>query len=323
MSAPSFTAAANERKGDVRSPGAPRWRGWIDFLRRVKDDIKRDRLSIIAAGVAFYALLALFPALLAFVALSGLFADGQQIERQVASLSNLLPPQAASVVLDQLNDLIKTNRTALGLGAIGGIVLAFWSASAGIRNLMEALNVAYDERETRGFVRFYGTALLLTAGAIVGVGVAIAIVVAVPLVIRLLGLDTGLGAVISYVRWPIVAVCVTLGIAVLYRFGPCRERAPWRWVTRGAVTATALWLAGSAAFSVYVTQFGNFNKTYGSAGALVVLLLWFLLSAYAILIGAEIDAEMERQARGDRNGDTGATAEGRPAQAAEPTDEGR
>jgi membrane protein len=297
--------AGSGRGRDAQSPRRIPPRGWIDILRRVKGQISRDRLSIVAAGVAFYALLAIFPGLLAIVALYGLFSDAQQVEAQFAAVSGFLPPQASEILLDQLHDLVETDQAALGAGAVIGVVLALWSASSGVRNLMEALNVVYGERERRGFLRFYGTALLLTIAAIVGVAIAMTIVVAVPMVVRFLGLGSVLGAMVDYARWPVVAATVMLGLAVIYRYGPSRDRPRWAWVAWGAGIATLLWLAGSALFSLYVTQFGNFNKTYGSAGAIVVLLMWFLVSAYAVLIGGEINAEMERQTRRD-------TTEGEP-----------
>jgi membrane protein len=274
-------------------------RGWLDILRRVKGQLERDRLSIIAAGVAFYALLAIFPSLLAVVAIYGLAADPAEIERQANGMRSMMPPKAADMLLGQLHGLIQTDRGALGFGAAVGVLLALWSASAGVRTLMEALNVAYDERERRGFLRFYSTALFLTLAGIVAVIVAIGIVVAVPIVLGFLGLSSVVDAIVRYARWPLVAAFVMFGLAVLYRYGPSRNQPRWAWVSWGAVIATALWLAGSAAFSLYVTRFGNYNETYGSAAAVVILLMWLLLSAYAVLIGAEVNAEMERQTRRD------------------------
>lgn len=295
------SAASEQRQGDpargrqAETPGQIPARGWRDILWRVKEQLSRDRLSIIAAGVAFYGLLAVFPALGALVALYGLLFDPQQVTEQVSALSGMLPPQAADILLGQLRDLTSTSSTALSLGAIGALAIAFWSASAGIRTLMEALNVAYDEEEKRGFLRFYGTALLLTLAAILGVILAIAAVVALPVAIQFLGLSTLLQGVISYARWPILAVTMLLGLAIVYRYGPSRDQPRWAWVSWGAVLATALWLAGSALFSLYVTSFADYNKTYGSMGAVVILLTWFLLTAYAVLLGAEVNAEMERQ----------------------------
>ena len=293
-------ATFHERYGHGRGRGATRpgeipKSGWKDIFWRLKAQIKEDRLSIIAAGVAFYGLLAIFPALIALVALYGLAFDPRQVEEQVSALSGVLPPEAAEILLRQLRDLTTRGSTALGIGAIGGLLLALWSASAGMRTLMEALNVAYNEKERRSFFRFYGTALLLTLAAIIGTILAIVLVVAVPVVLTFLGLDDTLKWVISIAAWPVLIVMMLLGLSVIYRYGPCRRAARWRWVSWGAVVATVLWIIGSVLFSVYVTQFGNYNKTYGSVGAIVILLMWFLLSSYAVLIGAELNAEMERQ----------------------------
>ena len=274
-------------------------RGWFDIAKRVKSQVKEDRLSIIAAAVAFYGLLAVFPGLVALVGFYGLVADPAQIEQQMASLSAILPPEAAQILSTQLHDLASTDRTALGLGAIAGLVVALWSASGAVRTLMDALNIAYGEEENRGFLRFYATALLLTFGGIIAVIVAIGIVVALPAVLNLLGLNWLVDVAARLARWPVLAALAVIGFAVVYRFGPSRTQARWRWVSWGAAIAVAMWLVGSALFSLYVTRFGNYNETYGAAGAVVILLMWFLLSSYAILIGAEIDAEMERQTRKD------------------------
>ncbi len=270
-------------------------RGWWDITKRVNRQIKQDRLSIIAAGVAFYGLLAVFPGLIALVGLYGLAFDPQQVERQIAALSGILPQEAADVLLAQLSDLTTTDRTSLGIGAIGGLLLALWSASAGMRTLMQALNIAYDEEEKRGFFRFYGTALLLTLAAILGAVIAIGMVIALPLVLKLVGLAAPLKWLIAVAAWPILVAMMLLGLAIVYRYAPSRTQPPWRWVSWGAVIATVLWVLGSALFSLYVARFGNYNETYGSVGAVVILLMWFLLSSYAVLIGAELNAEMERR----------------------------
>ena len=297
-------ATSPDRFGHARGREAGRPKdipaqGWKDILWRVKDQIKEDRLSIIAAGVAFYGLLAIFPGLIALVAIYGLAFDPQQVEQQAQALSGILPPQAADIILGQLHDLTTTSSTALGFGAIAGIVLALWSASAGMRTLMEALNVAYDEKESRGIIRYYGTALLLTLGAIFGLILAIALVVALPVVLKFLGLGDAMQWLVSLAVWPVLVLLMLLGLAIVYRYGPSRDQPRWRWVSWGAVIAMVLWVIGSALFSLYVTQFGNYNETYGSMGAVVILLMWFLLSAYAILIGAEFNAEAERQTEKD------------------------
>jgi membrane protein len=294
-----MAVALGSRGREPSRPGEIPSRGWLDIAKRVKRQIKEDKLSIIAAGVAFYGLLAVFPGLVALVGIYGLLADPAQIERQMGAFSAMLPPQAAEVLLTQLHDLASTDRTALGFGAIAGLLLALWSASAAVRTLMEALNVAYDEEESRGFIRFYGTALLLTLAGIVGVILAIGLVVALPAVLGLAGLSSVVDILVRIVRWPVLALLAIVGFAVVYRYGPSRRKPRWRWVSWGATVAVALWIVGSALFSLYVTRFGNYNETYGAAGAVVILLMWFLLSSYAILIGAEINAATERQIRKD------------------------
>jgi membrane protein len=290
---------ADARGREASTPREIPSRGWLDIARRVKDQIRRDRLSIIAAGVAFYGLLAVFPGLVALVGLYGLVADPASVESHVATLSGILPPQAAEVLNAQLHDLVGTDRAALGVGAIGGLLLALWSASSAVRTLMEALNVAYNEDERRGMIRFYATAFMLTFGAVLAIIVALGLVVALPALLKAIGLNWLVEMAVSLVRWPVLALLAVLGFAVVYRYGPSRAQPRWRWVSWGAAIAVVIWLIGSALFSLYVTRFGNYNETYGAAGAVVVLLMWFLLSSYAILIGAEINAEMERQTTRD------------------------
>lgn len=263
-----------------------------DVLLGVKERIGRHRLTIVAAGVAFYALLAIFPALGALISIYGLVADPAQIAEQISSMAGLLPQQALDIVLKQLNSLTQSGGSALGLGALIGILLALWSASAGVKALMEALNVAYEEEEERGFVKRAAVGLALTLGAIIAVAVAIALVVVLPAVIEFIGLQSEtLEGVAAYARWPVLALIAIFAIGMLYRYGPSRERPRWTWLNLGAVVATILWIAGSALFSWYVTNFGKYNETYGAVSAIVILLMWFLLSAYAVLLGAEINAE--------------------------------
>ena len=312
--------------GRGREAGTPKdipARGWKDIRWRVKDQIKEDRLSILAAGVAFYGLLAVFPGLIALVAIYGLAFDPAQVEQQVGALRGVLPPQAAEVLLGQLHDLTTTDSTALGFGAVAGILLALWSASAGMRTLMEALNVAYDEDEKRGMIAFYGTALLLTLGAIFGTVIAISLVVAMPVALNFLGLGDALKWLISIGGVVILVITVMSGLAITYRFGPSRKTPRWRWVSWGAVIATLLWILGSVLVSIYVTRFGNYNETYGSVGAIVILLMWFLLSSYAVLIGAEVNAEMERQTRKDTTSGGEKPMGGRGAYAADTVGESK
>jgi membrane protein len=260
--------------------------------------IAADRLPIIAAGVAFYALLAIFPALASMVAIYGLLLDPAQIGLQIQAMTRMVPTQAIELIVEQLHDLTATDRGSLGLGAASALALALWSASVGVRTLIGALNVAYDVREERSFIRRAAVSMILTIGAIAGGIVAIAALVVLPAVLRFLGLDPTLHGLLSYARWPIVAAMVWLGLLVVYRFGPDRRNAQWDWLNTGAAVAIVIWLAGSVLLSWYVENLDNFSSTYGSLGAVVVLLMWFLMSSYAVLLGAEINAELAHGARG-------------------------
>ena len=274
-------------------------RGWLDILKRVGKQLSKDRISIISAGVAFYALLAIFPGLAALIAIYGLVFDPQQVVQQIDALGAMLPQEATDLVAGQLGDVASAGSGKLGIAAAVGILLALWSASAGVRTLMEALNVAYHEQEKRGFFRFYGTALLLTLGAVFAAIVAIGLIVAMPAVLSLLGLSDFAEILIGIGQFVLLAALMIFGLSVVYRFGPSRDEARWSWVTPGAIAATLLWVIGSALFAVYVRSFASYNETYGSLGAVVILLMWFLLTAYAILIGAELNGEMERQTEKD------------------------
>jgi membrane protein len=268
--------------------------GW-DVLKRVGRQVSRDRISIIAAGVAFYALFAIFPGLAALVSIYGLLFDPQQIGQQVQALGAILPPEAADILVQQLADVSASGRTGLGFAAAGGLLLALWSAAKGVKTLMEALNVAYHERERRGFFRLNATALLLTLGAVVSTVIAISLIVALPAIIAFVGLGRLAEALLAVGHLALLALLMGFGMAVIYRFGPSRAEPRWAWVTPGAIAGTVLWLAGSALFAIYVRNFASYNETYGSMGAVVILLTWFLLTAYAILIGAEINGEVERR----------------------------
>jgi membrane protein len=300
----AHAASPSGRWGDSRGreASAPREipaRGWRDILFRVKDRISEDNLSIISSGVAFYALLSIFPALIALVGLYGLVFDPQQVQQQLGTLTAVLPGEAANLIGQQLGEVASMERTSLGVGSIVALLAALWTASAGMRTLMTALNVAYHEKETRSTVKLYGTSLLLTLGAIVGAIIAVLTVVAIPAILNLVNLPQQMEALLAYGRWPALALIMLLGLAIVYRYGPDRENPRWRWVSWGAVIATVLWIVASLLFSLYVSQFGNYNKTYGSMGAVIILMTWFLLTAYIFLIGAEINAEMERQTRKD------------------------
>lgn len=273
--------------------------GWRDILWRVWEEQGGDNVSIVAAGVAFFGFLAIFPGLAALVSIYGLVADPVQVEQQFQAMGGLLPPEAQGILLDQARSLATAPPQGLSVGFAVSLLLTLWSASKGMTALMTALNIVYDEEERRGMVAYYATALALTLGAILIVVAMLVLVVAVPAVMAALALSGPLAWLVSLARWPILAIGLMLWLAVLYRFGPSRNQPKWRWVSWGAAVAAVVWLLGSIAFSLYVANFGSYNETYGSVAAVVVALLWFNLGTWAILIGGELNAEMERQTARD------------------------
>lgn len=279
----------SERPSEI--PG----RGWKDVALRVKDRVAENHLSIIAAGVAFYLLLSFVPALAALVAIYGLFADPAAIGERVATLGAVLPGEALAMIEEQLQRLAASSPRALGAGAAIGLAVALWSATKGTKSIIDALNIAYAERETRGFVRLNLIALGLTLALIGFVVVALALVAIVPLVLGWLGLGEGLERALQLLRWPLLLAFLIAALAVLYRYAPDRAEARWRWVSPGALAAALLWLLGSAAFSLYVSKSGSYHATYGSLGAVAVMMMWLFVGAFAVLLGAQLNAETERQ----------------------------
>ena len=273
--------------------------GWKDVLARVKVEAKDDNVTLLAGGVAFFGLLALVPALVALVSLYGLVADPRDVERQVNDALGAAPTEVRDLVTQQLSSITGDAGSALGLAAIISIVVALWSASSGIANLITGINAAYDEDETRGFVKRRGLALAFTVGAIVFLVIAFGLIAVLPSVLA----DSGLGVVGRIVagvaRWVVLLGAMVVALAILYRYGPDRDEPRWSWVSAGALVATVLWLAGSALFAVYTANFAKYNETYGSLGAVVVVMLWLYISALAVLVGAEINAELERQTAKD------------------------
>jgi len=273
--------------------------GWRDVLWRVKDAMSKDNLSLVAAGVAFYALLAIFPAIAALVSIYGLLADPQTVEQQLAATSQVLPEDARSIIEEQLTRVTAGASAALSLGAIVSLLLALWSANKGTQSLITALNIVYHEEEKRSFVWLTLISLGLTLGIILFLIIGLAAIAVMPALFGNLGLPEDIRRLASWLRWPILGIGFVIALSVFYRLAPSRDEARWRWVSWGAVLATVLWLIGSALFSWYVANFGSYNETYGSIGAVVVLMMWFWLSALIVLLGAELNAEMEHQTERD------------------------
>jgi len=292
MADTSVTGRNAEKPTEIGKPG------WKEIGGRVKEQVRTDNLTLLAAGVAFYAMLGLFPALIALVTIYGLVADPATIERHVESMVEAVGP-AGEVIGGQMEAIGQASSGALGFGLVASLLGVLWTASAGMHGLIRAINIAYDEPESRSFIRQRGLALVMSLAAIVFVIVAIFLIGVVPVVVGFLGLGT-VGQILAEVgRWVVLAGAVVLAVSAIYHFAPDRDPARWRWVTPGAIAAGLLWLVGSALFSVYVVNFGSYNETYGALGGVIVLLLWLFLTAFTVLLGAEINAEMELQTAKD------------------------
>ena len=291
-------ARQNDRGRQADAPGDVPSRGWLDILTRTKEELARDNLSIVAAGVAFYSFLAFVPALGAVIALYALISDPVQVSRHIESLAGIMPGEILPLLREQMTRLAEENKAA-GVSAILSIVLAVYGSSKAATALIQGLNITYDEEEKRGFFNIQGVALMLTLCAVIGAIVAIFLVTILPVALQFLHLPRGTETLASWLRWPILVGGFMFALAVLYRYAPSRDEPQWKWVSWGAGVATGLWVLGSAAFSLYVSTIGNYDKTYGSLGTLVVFLFWLFLTAFVVLIGAELNSEMERQTAKD------------------------
>lgn len=285
--------AAKDQPGSASEAGEVRSETLFQIAVNIVLRISRDSLMLVAAGVAFYAMTAIFPAIAAFVSIYGLFADPTTIEAQIAGYAGLLPDASLRLLTDALQSFASKSSSTLSAALLISIAVALWSAKAGVSALMSGLNIANETIEKRNIFVQQATGLALTLGGILFAGVALAAIALLPAIIDYLPLDSAAKSAFGLGRWPLLAVLIGFALAVLYRFGPYRERAKWRWITLGSAIATLLWLGGSWLFSFYVSRFGSYDKTYGSLAAPVVLMLWFWLSALVVLLGAEIDAEMQ------------------------------
>jgi membrane protein len=274
-------------------------RGWWQVTRRAFKESTADNVGIMAGGIAYFGFISIFPALIAGLSLYGLVADPATIAQQGESVLSALPEDAQPLIRDQLMSIAAGNSGALSFSLIISIVLALWTASGGVGNLMAAINVAYDEEETRGFVKRRGTALVLTLGAIIFVLLALALVAVMPALLNALNLGTFINVIVQIIRWSLLIVLVIVALAIVYRVAPDRDAPQFKWTSVGALVAAALWVLGSIGFSLYVNNFGSYNKTYGALAGVVVLLLWLYLTSYIVLLGAEINAEAEKQTRQD------------------------
>lgn len=300
-----MTPSPQLRIAEARDVG---WRHLNGALRRVKDRVQEDRILLVGAGIAFFALLALFPAITALVAITGLLIDAADVTERIAPVVNLLPEGAAKIILDQVRDVATAQTDSLGLGAAIAIAVALYSASKGIGNLVQGINIAYAEEERRGFVKLNATMLGLTLFVVLMSVLVVTVLALAPAAVAIFSESSFWKTLVNSARWPVLFLMAMFTLTILYRYGPSRRNARWQWVAPGSFVACALWVAGTAAFAIYVQSFARYNETFGALGGVIILLTWLWLSAVVALIGAMIDAEIEEQMVADTT-----VGEARPA----------
>ncbi|HVC54030.1 MAG TPA: YihY/virulence factor BrkB family protein [Stellaceae bacterium] len=283
------------RGNEAKAPWHIPARGWADILSRAWKGTSKRNLSLVAGGVTYYLLLALFPALAALVSVYGLVANPADVTNSVQSLSGMLPPSTVALISGGLQQLVSASSKSLGLGAVIGIAIALWSGVRGMTGIMTALNIAYGQPEGRGFIRFNTTALLLTVVVTIGGLIALALVAGLPVVLSSAGGRSPGRWIGLIVEWPLLIVFAMVMVGLIYRYGPDRRSPKWKWASPGVIVATILWILGSVLFTIYVYHFGSYNKTYGSLSTPLILLTWMWLSVFVVLFGAEINGEAERQ----------------------------
>ncbi|MDP0499243.1 MAG: YihY/virulence factor BrkB family protein [Verrucomicrobiota bacterium JB022] len=286
------TVSAHERSHEL--PHQLSLKGWWHVIRLTQESMGKDFLALVSSGVAFYLLLSLFPGIAALVALYGLLSDPQQVQQQLEGVRGMMPDQVYQIIHGQVT-AITTQTTVAGWSAVVSITLALWGASRATKGMMQALNLIYHEEETRGFIRTNLIGFGLMVGITVAGIIAIGAVVALPPIMSALNLPGWSLGLISFARWVLLFAMVMGVLALLYSVGPDRKPPHWQWNTWGAAIATILWIIGSGLFSWYVANFNSYNKTYGSLGAVVILMMWLYLSAFVALLGAEVNDALEKE----------------------------
>jgi membrane protein len=291
--APALSAGAEGHIAEAPSPIPVR--GWKGVLLRVYQSVNEERLLLVAAGVTFYTLLAIFPGIAALISIYGLFADPATVTSHLDTIANVAPSGAIDVLRDQMARLALQGGTKLGIGFLVSLAISLWTANSGIKALFDALNIAYDEEEKRGFFKLTGVTLLVTAGIIAFILLTLGAVVALPVVLDYVPQPGLTLYLVKFGRWPILFILVTLALEILYWYGPSRKEPRWRWVSWGSAVAAIVWLVASVLFSWYVANFGSYNKTYGSLGAIIGFMTWIWISIIVVLVGAKLNAEMQHQ----------------------------
>ena len=277
----------------VDSPHNISFSGWKTIIGEVKDEISADNVGIVSAGVAFYVFLAIFPAIMALMSIYGLATDPQEIELQLSQLAVMMPDQAFSLLKQRVDIFLSTPGTTLGWGTAIGILFSIWSSNKGTKSLFEGINIAYDTIERRGFIKQIVMAFIFTIGGTLFILISLAFIVLFPAFMHKLGLPENTEKIIAILRWIVLAIIVTLFLCVIYQYAPTRKRPNIKWVLPGAIFATVVWLLASWGFSFYVSNYGNYGEVYGSISAVVVLMLWLYITCFIILLGAEINSEID------------------------------
>ncbi|MBT8319353.1 MAG: YihY/virulence factor BrkB family protein, partial [Gramella sp.] len=263
--------------------------GWKEIGKRVFNQLSADHVQIVAAGIAFYFFLALFPAIIAMINIYSLVIDPSQIREQFSALSNILPSQAYEIITGILEPILNKPNSTLGWSLVISILVSLWSANKGTSALFEGINIAYDEKDERGFIKKTGITFLFTIGAIVMGLLSLMLLIFYPAFIDKIGLPSGLESFIDWGRWFLIAFLFIIALGMLYKNAPDRDDPEFKWVSWGAILSTILWIGGSLLFSWYVESFGSYDKVYGSFAAVIILMLWLFITAFIILLGAEIN----------------------------------
>ena len=293
-------AREGNRGRDAKKPTELPAKGWKDVLWRVYEEISNDRIGTIAAGTTFFVLLALFPAIGAFLSLYGLIADPSTVQDHINDISGYVPAAMLDLIGGELKRLSESqNDRTLGFAFISGLAIALWSANNGMKAVFDALNVAYDETEKRSFFKLTLVSFTFTLGAIAFFALLVVVVAGVPIVVKFLNLGPVGDALVAILPALVLFAVASLGIALLYRYGPSRATVQWQWITPGSVGAALIWLVGSALFSWYLSNFANYAATYGSLGAGIGAMMWIYISMWIVLVGAELNSEMEHQTAED------------------------
>ena len=285
--------------GDAETPTTISAVGWKDVAFRVKNQVAKDRVGLVAAGVAFYGLLALFPAITALIAISGLLIEPSLIVTQIQGLSGLVPEEVITIITKQATEVANFRQGGLGFAAVLGLLIAFYSASKGMASLMQGLNIVYDEEETRGFIERLLVTLALTLLLIAGLVCGLSATLAMPVVLSFVDIGPVVLMLVNAALWIGLIALTIVGLSVLYRFAPSRGIPKWRWTSVGAVVGCLVWIAASACFAFFVSNFSYYNQSFGTLAGIIVLLVWLWMSAYIVLMGAELNAELEAQTHAD------------------------